>query len=206
MNGGENDMMQTLTACELIAQHCGDAVLVATMRAMRAFDQLGTTAPRINSVPLMGGAASLGLGLALARPAQRVIVVDGDGSLLMQLGGLVTVSGQQPRNFVHFVVHNGSQFTGGANLQLPGNGQADFPGLARAAGYRRVETFCDRDALAACIGELLACEGPVFVELRVQAEAVTLGLESPQTEMPDRQFKRMGDEARLLKTHLERAQ
>jgi phosphonopyruvate decarboxylase len=154
----------------------------------------------------MGGAASLGLGLALAQPTQRVIVVDGDGSLLMQLGGLVTVSGQRPSNFVHFVVHNGSQFTGGANLQLPGKGQADFPGLARAAGYRRVETFSEREALAECIGELVACEGPVFVELRVQAEPVTLGLENPQTEMPDRQFKRMGEEARLLQVYLERAQ
>lgn len=198
-------MMQTISACELIATHCGDAVLVATMRAMRAFDQLGVKTPRINSVPLMGGAASLGLGLALACPQQRVIVVDGDASLLMQLGGLVTVAGQRPRNFLHFVVQNGSQFTGGANLRLPGSNEADFPGLARAAGYRRVETFSELEVLAQHMAELVAAEGPVFVELRVQAEPAALSAEAPQTEMPDRQFKRMGEEARALKRYLEQA-
>ena len=56
----------------------------------------------------MGLASSHALGLALARPDKRVIVLDGDGSLLMNLGTLVTIGAVAPKNFVHFVGHNGS--------------------------------------------------------------------------------------------------
>src|ERR1700760_3495630 len=97
-------------ACQQIARARGQRVIVATMGAMFAFDALGVTERRLSSVPLMGGAASLGIGLALADPGGGVIVVDGDASLLMQLGGLVTVADSKVSNFIHFVVHNGTQF------------------------------------------------------------------------------------------------
>lgn len=107
-------------ACHLIANARGENVIVATMGAMFAFDALNVTERRLSSVPLMGGAASLGLGLALARSSVGVIVVDGDASLLMQLGGLVTVAESGPTQFVHFVVENGVQFAGASNLPTPG--------------------------------------------------------------------------------------
>lgn len=193
-------------ACELIARERGNAILVATMRSMRIFDQLQVGQPRISSVPLMGAAASLGLGLALSQPRHRVIVVDGDASLLMQLGGLVTVATQRPKNFVHFVIHNGTQFTGGANLRIPGEGVVDFVGMARAAGYAQARIFDDAGDFSRGISEILSSEGPTFVELRVEPEPSSYTYENPQKEMPDLQFRRMGEESRALMSWLEQAQ
>lgn len=198
--------MNALYACELIARQRGNAILVATMRSMRIFDQLQVQQPRVSSVPLMGAAASLGLGLALSQPQHRVIVVDGDASLLMQLGGLVTVSERRPANLVHFVVHNGTQFTGGANLKTPGESVVDFVGMARCAGYVRAETFSDEETLASNIADILSSCGPTFVELRVEAEDSTYSFDAPQREMPDLQFRRMGEESRALKNWLKERQ
>lgn len=185
-------------ACQCIAQARGERVIVATMGAMFALDALGVTERRLSSVPLMGGAASLALGLSLARPDVRTIVIDGDASLLMQLGGLVSVADNRPRGFLHFVVQNGTQFTGASNLAVPGGHEVDFSGMARAAGYRSVHRFDTAEALGRAMPELLKEEGPTFVTLVVEPEVSQLGAEHPQPELPDRQFMRMGMEAEQL--------
>lgn len=190
--------MNILSACDAINRARHDAILVATMGAMNAFDRLGAGQPRINSVPLMGGAPSLGLGIALAQPAHQVIVVDGDASLLMQLGGLVTVAGQQSRNFYHFVIHNGTQFTGLSNLPLAGDSRLDFTQMAEAAGYRRVHRHDDLEAFSHALPSLFAELGPTFVELVVEPDAPVFGPDHPQQDWADLQFTRMGDEASQL--------
>ena len=70
----------------------------------------------------MGSASTIGLGIALAQPQRKVIVVDGDGSLLMQLGSLVTIAGAAPANFFHFVFENGVYETSGV-AAVAGRGQ-----------------------------------------------------------------------------------
>ena len=207
--------MNALSACEVIARARGDAVLVGTMGSMLAFDQLKADEGRISSVPLMGGAAPLGLGIALAQPQRKVVVVDGDASLLMQLGGLVVVdldvahrhrvvvAGQQPRNFYHFVINNGAQFAGMFNLPLPAKGRVDFPGMAKSAGYRDVMTFSELGAFSKSIDGILAAPGPIFVELQIAPELSTYATVSPQKEVPDRQFTRMAEEATRLSVFLQ---
>ena len=190
--------MNILAACSAIHRIRHEAVLVATMGAMNAFDRLDAGQPRVNSVPLMGGAPSLGLGIALARPDQKVIVVDGDASLLMQLGGLVTVAGQATRNFYHFVIHNGTQFTGLSNLPVPGGSRVDFAGMAGAAGYASVHRHADLDGLDQALPGLLAAPGPALVELLVEPDPPVFGPLNPQQDWTDRQFTRMGDEAAQL--------
>jgi len=185
-------------ACQCIAQARGERVIVATMGAMFALDALGLSEARLSSVPLMGGAASLGLGLGLARPEVGVIVIDGDASLLMQLGGLVSVADNAPRRFLHFVVQNGTQFTGASNLEVPGGKDVDFCAMARAAGYRHAFRIDTVEALAEALPSLLQQEGPAFVALLVEAEPSQFGAERPQPELPDRQFLRMGLEAEQL--------
>jgi phosphonopyruvate decarboxylase len=185
-------------ACNCIAQARGDRVIVATMGAMFALDALGVTERRLSSVPLMGGAASLALGLSLARSDFGTIVIDGDASLLMQLGGLVSVADNAPRRFLHFVVHNGTQFTGASNLAVPGGNAVDFSGMARAAGYRHVHRFDTAEALSQAMPALLEEEGPTFVTLVVEPEVSQFGADRPQPELPDRQFARMGLEAEQL--------
>ena len=190
--------MRIVEACKAIAQARGERVIVATMGAMFAFDMLGVTERRLSSVPLMGGAASLGLGLALARPGHGVIVVDGDASLLMQLGGLVTVADAGATNLIHFVVQNGAQFAGASNLPVPGGHDVDFLAMALAAGYASAHSFGDADALGQAMPALLDAKGPVFVVLKTEPEAPQFGPEKPQPELPDRQFQRMGAEAEQL--------
>lgn len=158
---------------------------------------------RINSVPLMGGAAGLALGLALARPQRKVIVMDGDASLLMELGVLATVSAQRPRNLLHCVVHNGTQFSGLDNMKLMAT-DFRFAEVAEKAGYVHAERIAEGTRWAERFAALLAMDGPVFVELMVEAVPRQTKEGFEQEEMPDRQFSRMGEEALAMQTWLAR--
>src|SRR6059058_3812297 len=119
----------------LIAANRGTAVCIPTMTTAPAWRTIAPNDLSVGCVGFMGGASSLGLGIALARPERRVIVLDGDGSLLMQLGSLATVAGAAPRNFVHLVFKNGVYHTSGAQ-EIPGGLTVDFVTMARGAGYR----------------------------------------------------------------------
>jgi phosphonopyruvate decarboxylase len=118
----------------------------------------------VTCVGFMGGASSLGLGLALARPDRRVLVLDGDGSLLMQLGSLATVAGAAPRNLVHFLFKNGVYHTSGAQV-IPGGLSVDFVMMAKGAGYRAAFVIDTLEDLKRRLPEILTAEGPLFVEL-----------------------------------------
>ncbi|WP_321795894.1 thiamine pyrophosphate-dependent enzyme [Caballeronia sp. J97] len=190
--------MRIAEACRSIARAADGRVIVATMSAMHGMDQLGLTERRLSSVPLMGGAASLGLGLALARPDVGVIVVDGDASLLMQLGVLVTVAENGPSGFVHVVIENGVQFAGACALAVPGAGTVDFTAAALAAGYRQAYRFKDASAFEAALPGLLDKPGPTFITLEVDPEPSRYGPDAPLPEIPDRQFERMCVEAERL--------
>src|SRR5688500_4731803 len=93
-------------ALRAIAAVRGDAICVPTMTTSPAWRSIAPNDLSVGCVGFMGGASSLGLGLALARPERRVLVFDGDGSLLMQLGSLATVAGARPRNPGHFLFKN----------------------------------------------------------------------------------------------------
>jgi sulfopyruvate decarboxylase subunit beta len=161
-------MMDSLEAQKVISQHRGDAIVIATMTASREW-------PHISSHPdldldfagAMGKASSFGLGLALALPARQVIVLDGDGSLLMNLGSLVTIASMAPPNLIHFVFENGNyRNTGGQ--PIPNTGKVSFRGLAEAAGYPHVYEADKLEDLAGNIETILKQPGPTFVCLRVQ--------------------------------------
>ena len=108
--------------------------------------------------------SSLGLGLALARPERRVIVFDGDGSLLMQLGSLATIAGARPRNLVHLLFKNGVYHTSGSQ-DIPGGLSVDFVQMAKGAGYRKAYAVSDFDDFKRRLPSMLTDEGPLFVEL-----------------------------------------
>lgn len=161
----------------------------------------GSGAGRINSVPLMGGAAGLALGLALAQPKRKVIVMDGDASLLMELGGLATVAKQAPQNLLHCVVNNGTQFTGLDNMQAPVP-ELQFAEVALKAGYAHAERIADGAQWALRFPTLLAMKGPVFVELMVEPVPQQTKGGFEQTELPANQFYRMGEEALAMQALL----
>jgi phosphonopyruvate decarboxylase len=186
----------------------GKAGLVLGLAVAKVKQALGpkegaevATTGRISSVPLMGGAAGLGLGLALGQSARRVIVVDGDSSLLMELGVLATVASQRPGNLMHVVVHNGTQFTGLANMKIATT-DYQFAQVAAQSGYAHAERISDAAQWADRFPVLLAMQGPVFVELMVDPVPQQTRDGFEQEEMPDRQFDRMGVEALALQALL----
>ena len=103
----------------VLAAHLRDEIVIAVYSS--AFDWLELAPRALNyfSFGAMGIASSHGLGLALGRPQQRVIVLDGDGSLLMNLGSLVTIAAAAPRNLVHFVCQNGTYEANGGHPVTP---------------------------------------------------------------------------------------
>ena len=148
----------------VIAAARGDAICIPTMTTAPAWRDIAPDDLSIVCQGFMGGASTLGLGLALARPERRVVVFDGDGSLLMQLGSLATIAGARPRNFLHLLFKNGVYHTSGAQ-EIPGGLTVDFVMMAKGAGYRDAFTIKDLGEFRRRFPSMLAAEGPLFVEL-----------------------------------------
>jgi thiamine pyrophosphate-dependent acetolactate synthase large subunit-like protein len=116
----------------------------------------------------MGHAADFALGVALARPHQTVICLNGDGSMLMNLGTLVTIAQSGAENLVLFVIQNECyEITG--NQPVPGATQIDYVLLAHGAGIRRAYFFDDPQVYSASLPDLLHGTGPVLAAVRVEA-------------------------------------
>ncbi|MBI3946371.1 MAG: thiamine pyrophosphate-binding protein [Armatimonadetes bacterium] len=148
----------------------------------------------------MGHTADFALGLALARPDLRVWVFNGDGSLLMSLGTLVTIAAAAPPNLVHFVFDNGVYEVTG-NQPVPGGGSLDYAGMARAAGTRCVFAFDDPADLAEALPEALRAEGPVFIALRVALEEQSAQSRRPDHPVPSLRMT-LAEEAHRLRGEL----
>lgn len=196
--------MLSKDAVKAITDHREDSIVVSTMTAMFHVHEISPSPLNIDSVPLMGGASGLGLGLALARPERKVIVLDGDGSLLMQLGSLATIAGAKPTNLYHFVFENGVWFEGTSNLPIPDQGGVDFKGMAEAAGYSASYSFENIEELEGNLARILNGPAPAFIRLAIDlpSEKPYFSKDNPQVEIPDSQFERMGIEARKLKETL----
>jgi thiamine pyrophosphate-dependent acetolactate synthase large subunit-like protein len=147
-----------------IAAARGDAICVPTMTTAPAWRTIAPDDLSVTCAGFMGGASSIGLGLALARPERRVIVFDGDGSLLMQLGSLATIAGARPRNLVHLLFKNGVYHTSGAQ-EIPGGLTVDFVAMAKGAGYRSAFAIHDFEEFRRRLPKILTEEGPILVEL-----------------------------------------
>ena len=157
-------------AISALARHKAGAITVATMQSVFPWHETGEAQQsHIDATGCMGSASSLGLGLALGRPDKSIWVLDGDGSLLMQLGSLVTIAGLGPKNYFHFVFANGRyQSTG--NQMIPGQGLFDVCGLALSAGYRCAARYEDATAFEKDLPAILEAGGPSLIELVIEPE------------------------------------
>jgi sulfopyruvate decarboxylase subunit beta len=165
-------MMNRVEVLKILAHHVTDEIVVATYSS--ATDWLAINDRPLNyfSFGAMGLASSHGLGLALGRPERRVVVLDGDGSLLMNLGTLVTIAAVAPKNFTHLVFQNGSYEANGGH-PIP-NPEADFAGLAHSAGIRSCVSIGGLSEFEKRVRALLTDDGPIFACLKVEQGPLSL--------------------------------
>ncbi len=131
--------MERARCLEMIYPELEDKLVVTIMGA--SAQELYNLGHRENFFYLqhaMGLASSIGLGLAMHLPAERVIVLDGDGSVLMNLGTFATLARYRPRNLIHIVFDNGSLLSTGGFDSHTTSGITDIAAIARGAGVEHV--------------------------------------------------------------------
>ncbi|HEV3365607.1 MAG TPA: thiamine pyrophosphate-dependent enzyme [Acidimicrobiia bacterium] len=119
----------------------------------------------------MGLAPSLGLGIALTQPDRRVVVLDGDGSLLMNLGGLATLAGEAPPNLTHIVFDNQS-FVSIGGFPTPTDRGVDLAAAARAAGITAARTVTGLEEFIAAAREAIAADELTCLVAKVDADVL----------------------------------
>ena len=166
-------MIKNIAACRAIEDRRGDAFVITTMGAGNArFGWPQVTRNEADDIPVagaMGKASSFALGLALAQPNRRVIIMDGDGSLVMNLGTLTTISEKAPSNLYHFVFENGVYAVTGGQ-PIPGEGKINFKDMAQSAGYPATYDFDNLEDLTTNLDIIFQQKGPVLINLRIVPE------------------------------------
>ena len=161
--------MLGVDALRAIYPRLEECVVVTIMGAVAA--ELQSLGHRPNFFYLqhaMGLASSLGLGIALTRPELRVVVLDGDGSVLMNLGGLTTLARYRPPNLVHVVFDNESLLSVGGFPTATNTG-SDLAGIADAAGVPRTGTVRTLDEFVAAFEDALAGNETTTLVAKVEA-------------------------------------
>jgi thiamine pyrophosphate-dependent acetolactate synthase large subunit-like protein len=123
----------------------------------------------------MGSACAIGLGLALAQPRRRVLVVTGDGEMLMGLGSLATIAAQRPANLAVVVLDNERYGETGMQKTHTAYG-ADLAAVAKACGFATAQTVRNGAQLAAVRSGIHRGRGPLFYQIKVSHDAAPLVL------------------------------
>ncbi len=160
-------MMKRDECLKVLARHRSDEIVVAVYQAAQEWIHISPGDLNYTFTGAMGQGSSHALGLALGRPDKRVVVLDGDGSLLMNLGTLVTIAKAAPKNLIHCVCENGIYETNGS-VPIPRAGVVSFAGFAKTAGYPKTYEFSDLSDWDRQLDNLLKEDGPIFVDLKVE--------------------------------------
>ncbi len=162
-------MVKRIDCLETIYEELGDCAVVTIMGAVAV--ELYSLGHRANFFYLehaMGLASSMGLGIALAQPNRKVVVIDGDGSVLMNLGGLSTMARYAPPNLTHIVFDNESLLSVGGFPTATSTG-ADLAGIARASGIDDAKLVKDLDEFAGAAKKAIAGDHLACVVAKVEA-------------------------------------
>lgn len=145
----------------------------------------------------MGHAASIALGIALQQPQKKVIVLDGDGAVLMHMGMLSTIGHYQPKNLVHIVLDNEAyETTGNQNTT---SSTTDFCLMAKASGYRNVDQAMKADEIRTKLKKILKTDGPSFLRIKINrtpaGDVPRISGKYTSAQIADNFRKAMGDES-----------
>jgi thiamine pyrophosphate-dependent acetolactate synthase large subunit-like protein len=159
--------MNRAQATRLLAEKLQNEVVVSNLgQATLDLQQAADRDLNCYTFGSMGQCSSIGLGIALARPDARVVSLDGDGSLLMNLGVLTTVATTLPRNYAIVVWDNEVHMTTGGQPTATAF-RTSLAGIARGAGIEKVFEPHDEEELGAVFDRMLAEDGPFFVAVKV---------------------------------------
>ena len=132
----------------------------------------------------MGLVTPLALGVALSRPEKKIIVIEGDGSVLLNLGALVMVGAEKPSNFWHIVLDNESYESTGGQPSL--SNEVDISLLAEKTGYKNVKKFNNRNILSFEWKEFLKRKGPNFLLIKI---GISISEEPPRVMLSPEEIK-----------------
>ncbi len=139
----------------------------------------------------MGLAIPIALGVALAQPKRKVIALEGDGSLLMQLGALATIATLRPRNLIMVVMDNRTYQITGSQPTASAFG-ADFVAIARGAGIAQSDWALDEASFEQLSARALAQDGPAFIAARIDDKPAVATTERDPTLLRDRFMRGLG--------------
>jgi sulfopyruvate decarboxylase beta subunit len=170
-------------AIGVLARHLDDALVVSCngypSRELWAIAERPANFYMIGS---MGLASAIGLGLAIARPERRVVVLDGDGNLLMAMGTLANAAAARPRNYYHVVIDNGAYASTGAQKTV--SRAARLENVAAACGYTHASRVRQADDLERAVRDLFDGPGPAILVADVEPGTLEklprVGLEPPE--------------------------
>ena len=167
----ESSRMPLVPALEVLHHLRTDQIVVTTMGSAREWPRISQHPLDLHYIPsAMGQSPTIALGLALAQPERDVIAFTGDGSLLMNLGVLVTLVAAGPKNLTLIVLDNGVYEVTGGQRTAAAIARADFAALATAAGFESVARFDDLQDWARDAATVLKFPGPRCIVLVVEPE------------------------------------
>jgi thiamine pyrophosphate-dependent acetolactate synthase large subunit-like protein len=163
-------VIPSLEAAKAVSYHRQDALVVATSSALRDWHTVSRRRDLdVDLKDCMDRAPAVGLGLALAQPGRKVLVLDCDATLRTDLAGLVTVGESQPANLVHFVFDDLAR-TSTQGMPIRGLDHVNLLALAQGAGYAKTYQFDKLEELLIGLEEVMRQPGPVFVLVKVARE------------------------------------
>ena len=160
-------MIPSMEATKAVNFHRKDALVVSTSSALREWSQVSERRDLdIDLSDCMDRAPAVGLGLALAQPEAKVLVLDCDSTLRTNLGGLATIGESSPENLVHFVFDDvSSASTSGLPIKEMDN--LDLAQIALSSGYAKAYEFDKLEEFLIGLEEVMRQTGPVFVRVKV---------------------------------------
>ena len=186
-------MIPSMEATKAVNFHRKDALVISTSFALREWSQVSERRDLdVDLSDCMDRAPAVGLGLALAQPEGKVLVLDCDSTLRTNLGGLATIGESNPENLVHFVFDDvASSSTSGVHIKELDN--LDLAQIALSSGYAKTYEFDKLEEFLIGLEEVMRQTGPVFVRVKVFRDGI-------QLPFPERSMAEGWAEVRVLLT------
>jgi len=169
--------MKRLEFLQALAEYRTDELVLTAWQSSYPWNQLSPSKFNYPAVRTMGECSTFALGLAIARPDKRVVVLEGDGSLCMNLGSLITIATAAPPNFRQFILHNRIYETTGGQT-LPNVEHLDFLMIARGAGISQLHRYGDLATFKRELPQVMNEQGPVFTVLDIEPDETHLSADS----------------------------